>query len=122
MIQAIILENRMRFFVEQYIQSLFFSPINPWRDSMADLSGYYSTWSPRLLSILRIVAAFLFIQHGTQKILGFPLNPGDQWASPEFLSLRWFAGGLELFGAILLIVGLFTRPVAFLLLAHMAVA
>jgi len=89
---------------------------------MADLSGYYSTWSPRLLSILRIVAAFLFIQHGTQKILGFPLNPGDQWASPEFLSLRWFAGVLELFGGILLIVGLFTRPVAFILSGQMAVA
>jgi putative oxidoreductase len=89
---------------------------------MADLSGFYSTWSPRLLSILRIVAAFLFIQHGTQKILGFPLRPDAQWTAPEFFSLTWFAGILELFGGILLLVGLFTRPVAFILSGQMAVA
>ncbi len=89
---------------------------------MAELNGFYSTWSPRLLSILRIVAAFLFIQHGTQKILGFPLRPDAQWTAPEFLSLPWFAGYIELFGGLLLLVGLFTRPVAFILSGQMAVA
>jgi putative oxidoreductase len=89
---------------------------------MADLSGFYSTWSPRLLSILRIVAAFLFIQHGTQKILGYPLGPDAQWTAPEMFTMRWTAGVLELFGGILLLVGLFTRPVAFILSGQMAVA
>jgi len=89
---------------------------------MADLSGVYVTWAPRLLSILRIIAAFLFIQHGSNKILGFPLNQGDQWSSPEFLTMRWFAGVIELFGGILLLLGLFTRPVAFILSGQMAVA
>jgi putative oxidoreductase len=89
---------------------------------MADLSGFYSTWSPRLLSVLRIVAAFLFTQHGTQKILGFPLRQEAQWTAPEMFSLTWFAGILELFGGILLLAGLFTRPVAFILSGQMAVA
>jgi putative oxidoreductase len=89
---------------------------------MADQSGFYSTWSPRLLSILRIIASFLFIQHGTNKILGYPLNPGDQWNAPELFTMRWFAGVLELFGGILLLLGLFTRPVAFILSGQMAVA
>ena len=52
------------------------------------------TWSPRLLSILRIVAALIFMEHGTQKLLGFP--PLDRPA-PELLSLSGIAGVLELF-------------------------
>jgi putative oxidoreductase len=54
-----------------------------------------SVWAPRLLSILRIVAALLFMEHGTQKLLGFP--PIEN--SPAFLSLSWIAGVLELAGA-----------------------
>jgi len=75
-------------------------------------------WAPRVLSILRIVAALLFFEHGTAKLLGFP--PSDH--SPEVLSLSWIAGALELVGGALLIVGLFTRPVAFILAGEMAVA
>ena len=76
-------------------------------------------WAPRLLSILRIVAALIFFEHGTQKLLGFP--PSDRGA-PEMLSLSWIAGFLEITGGALLIVGLFTRPVAFILSGLMACA
>ncbi|WEX11990.1 DoxX family protein [Chelativorans sp. AA-79] len=77
-----------------------------------------SLWTPRVLSILRIVAAFLFLEHGTQKLLGFPASE----FSPDMLFLPWIAGLLELVGGVLLILGLFTRPVAFLLSGQMAVA
>ena len=76
-------------------------------------------WAPRVLSILRIVAALIFFEHGTQKLLGFP--PSDRPA-PEMFALPWFAGVLELVGGALLIVGLFTRPVAFVLSGLMAFA
>jgi putative oxidoreductase len=82
-------------------------------------AGHLETvWAPRVLSILRIVAALLFFEHGTAKLLGFPASPH----SPEFLSLSWIAGALELIGGPLLIVGLFTRPVAFILSGQMAFA
>jgi putative oxidoreductase len=77
-----------------------------------------AVWAPRVLSILRIVAALLFFEHGTSKLLGFP--PSDH--SPELLSLSWIAGALELVGGAFLIVGLFTRPVAFILSGEMAFA
>jgi putative oxidoreductase len=76
-------------------------------------------WAPRLLSILRIVAALIFMAHGTQKILGFPLAPNG---GPAAFSLPWIAGVLELFGGALLILGLFVRPVAFVLSGLMAAA
>ena len=75
-------------------------------------------WAPRVLSILRIVAALIFMAHGTQKLLGFPASE----MSPAFLSLPWIAGVLELFGGALLAIGLFTRPVAFVLSGLMAAA
>lgn len=77
-----------------------------------------SPWAPRVLSILRIVAALIFFEHGTQKLLGFP--PTDN--PPAFLSLSWIAGVLELVGGALLALGLFTRPVAFILSGEMAFA
>lgn len=75
-------------------------------------------WAPRILSVLRIVAALLFLEHGTQKILGFPGHPNP----PVLLSLSGIAGLLELIGGALLLVGLFSRPVAFLLSGEMAFA
>jgi putative oxidoreductase len=75
-------------------------------------------WAPRVLSILRVVAALLFFEHGTAKLFGFPPSPH----SPEILSLPWIAGVLEVVGGALLVVGLFTRPVAFILSGQMAVA
>ncbi|NEU14189.1 DoxX family protein [Methylobacterium sp. BTF04] len=79
-----------------------------------------STWAPRLLSILRIVSGLLFLEHGTQKLLGFPARMGGGGA-PELLSLMGAAGLLELVGGALILLGLFTRPVAFLLSGQMAV-
>ena len=77
-----------------------------------------TVWAPRVLSILRIVAALIFFEHGSQKLLGFP--PTD--SPPGVLSLSWVAGALELVGGALLAVGLFTRPVAFVLSGEMAFA
>nr|WP_090521343.1 DoxX family protein [Paracoccus isoporae] len=70
-------------------------------------------------SVLRIVSALIFMAHGTQKILGIPAS--DR-AFPEIMSRFWIAGMLELIGGALLIVGLFSRPVAFVLSGLMAFA
>lgn len=75
-------------------------------------------WAPRMLSVLRIVTALLFLAHGTQKLLGFPASEG----MPDPFTMGWIAGVLELFGGGLLALGLFTRPVAFVLSGQMAVA
>ncbi|KQP20284.1 DoxX family protein [Methylobacterium sp. Leaf100] len=79
------------------------------------------TWAPRLLSVLRIMAGLLFLAHGTQKLLGFPARMGGGGA-PELVSLIGMAGLLELVGGALIVLGLFTRPVAFVLSGQMAVA
>lgn len=75
--------------------------------------------SSRMLSVLRIVAALLFMSHGMQKILGFPVAPH---APIPLFSLIGVAGLLELVGGALLLLGLFTRPVAFVLSGEMAFA
>jgi putative oxidoreductase len=78
-------------------------------------------WAPRLLSVLRIVAALIFLFHGTQKLFGFPpLAPGG--AAPAAFSLIWVAAVLELVLGGLLLVGLFTRPAAFVASGEMAFA
>ena len=77
-------------------------------------------WSPRALAIMRIVTGFLFMQHGSMKVLGFPYD-AMQAATP-IASLEGVAGLLELAGGCLILLGLFTRPVAFLLSGEMAVA
>ncbi len=77
-------------------------------------------WAPHLRSVLRVVAGFLFIAHGTQKLFGVPATgPRDPI---ELFSLVGVAGVLETFGGLLLLLGLFTRPVAFILSGQMAVA
>lgn len=75
-------------------------------------------WAPRMLSVLRIIAALIFFAHGTEKILGFPV--ADR--VPAAFSLSWIAGVLELIGGGLLVLGMFTRPVAFVLSGLMAAA
>jgi putative oxidoreductase len=86
------------------------------------LTARWSTWAPSLLSVLRIIAAFLFMQFGTAKLFAFPgaVVPGG--GTVAVASLPGIAGVLEAFGGALLLLGLFTRPVAFLLSGEMAVA
>jgi len=78
-----------------------------------------TNWEPRFLSVLRIMSSLLFLEHGTLKFLGFPAS--DK-AAPELTPLSGMAGVLELFGGALLVLGLFTRPVALLLSGMMAFA
>jgi putative oxidoreductase len=85
---------------------------------MAKVDSRWRGWAPRLLSILRIVTAFLFMQHGAQKLFGF-LGARQ---SPAPFTQAWIAGALEFFGGLLVLLGLFTRPVAFILSGMMAVA
>jgi putative oxidoreductase len=86
---------------------------------MADLNSIGTLWESRLLSVLRIVTAFLFLTHGGQKLFGFP---APMPMPVELFSMVGFAGMLEFWGGLFLLLGLFTRPVAFLLSGEMAVA
>jgi putative oxidoreductase len=82
--------------------------------------AFISKWSQEILSALRIVAAFMFMQHGAQKMFGFPVASNREF---ELISLNpGLIGVLEVFGGALLLVGLFTRPVAFVLSGSMAFA
>ena len=74
-------------------------------------------------SLLRIVTGALFMQHGVQKLFGLLVDPSRPWGGPPpIFSQFWFAGVLETFGGLLIVLGLLTRPVAFLLSGEMAVA
>lgn len=79
---------------------------------------FSTAYAGKALGLLRIVAALLFIEHGTSKLLGFPPFP---MGAPPVGSLFWIAGVIELVGGALLLVGLLSRPVAFLLSGEMAV-
>jgi len=81
-----------------------------------------SKLSDLALTALRIVTGFLFFCHGAQKLLGWFVEPGSQRMALAFPQLPWFAGVLELVGGALIVLGLLTRPVAFLLSGEMAVA
>ena len=84
------------------------------------MEHFAETWRPQLLSVLRIVTALLFIPHGTAKLFGWPHVA--YFDNLEIFSLMGVAGLLEGFGGLLLLVGLFTRPVAFVLSGLMAAA
>jgi len=84
-----------------------------------EMRAYLAPWSPQLLSILRIITGFLLIAHGTQKWFSFPA-PFPQ--PVELMPRLGVAGTLELVGGALMILGLFTRPVAFILSGLMAFA
>ncbi|WEK42217.1 MAG: DoxX family protein [Candidatus Sphingomonas colombiensis] len=80
----------------------------------------WSSWSPRVLSLLRLIAALLFMQHGLMKLFHFP---GPQPGVPSPLpSLLFAAALLEVAGGALLALGLFTRPIAFVVSGEMAFA
>ena len=77
-------------------------------------------YAPYALAALRIATALIFMAHGTQKLFGFPALP--EGGQPPAFSLFWIGGVLELVGGLLILVGLFTRPVAFVLAGEMAAA
>ena len=78
-----------------------------------------SVWALRLLSIVRIFVALLYLQHGLSKYLSFPGSPP---ANFQIASLYGLAGAIEIVGSLLLLIGLFTRPAAFVMSGEMAVA
>jgi len=81
---------------------------------------FFEAWTPRALAALRLITSYLYMQHGTAKLLHVPRLPMfDQLA---VLSPIGFAGILEIVGSLLILLGLFTRPVAFILSGEMAVA
>ena len=87
---------------------------------ISNLEDSLSKWKSEIHGLLRITSAYMFMLHGTQKMFGFPVE-----AYSEFVLLSvvpGFAGVLQVFGGALLLVGLFTRPVAFVLSGHMAFA
>ncbi len=84
------------------------------------MSARFSSYAPAMLSILRIVAALIFLEHGTQKLLGFP--PGGPPNPPAAMTLLWFAGMIEMIPGALLALGLYTRTAAFLAAGEMAFA
>ena len=77
-------------------------------------------WAGPALSLLRIVAAILFLEHGTAKLLGFPGLPAGM-PMPAAMSLPWIAGAIELIAGLLLLVGLLSRPAAFIASGEMAI-
>jgi putative oxidoreductase len=88
----------------------------------SDLLSRWRSWAPYHLSILRVIAASLFVHVGTAKLFAFPAAILPDGATAPVGTLIWFAGVLEAFGGLCLLAGLFTRPVAFLLSGQMAVA
>jgi putative oxidoreductase len=86
----------------------------------ASMDKFSQTWSPRLLSVLRIMTTLLLLQHGTAKFFGFPHF--EAFDNMQYVSLLGAAGVLELVGGLLMLIGLLTRPVAFILSGFMAAA
>ena len=86
---------------------------------MTTVTDRLNAYAPYFLSVLRIVAALLFIAHGTGKYFGFP---AIGMPTPSPLSLFGFAGLIEIIGGLLLLVGLYARAAAFVMSGEMAVA
>jgi putative oxidoreductase len=89
-----------------------------WRKDGAPYPFRSPKWTPYLLSLMRFMIGYMYIQHGTEKLWGYPSGRIDR----DFLSLHGFAGLLELPGGILMMLGLFVRPASFVLSGQMAVA
>ncbi|HXQ42550.1 MAG TPA: DoxX family protein [Candidatus Udaeobacter sp.] len=82
--------------------------------------AWLAAWSPSMLSLFRAMTALLFLEHGTAKIFGFPHVA--MFDGLSLVSLLGLTGAIEIAGSALLLLGIFTRPVAFLLSGEMAVA
>jgi len=83
---------------------------------------FLSVWEPQILGASRIVTALLYTTHGCNKLLGFPLREGQDFEFPEVGSLRLISGSLELIGGPIIALGLWSRPLSFLMSGHMAFA
>jgi len=90
--------------------------------SAENLTSRWAVWAPRLQSVLRIIAALIFMEAGTMKLFAFPAGMPPDGSTAKFFSQVWLGGFLEVFGGALMLIGLFTRPVAFILSGEMAVA
>lgn len=88
----------------------------------SSLGSKWQSWGPRIQSVLRIMAAATFTLAGTMKLFAFPSGVSPGGGTVRLMSELGVAGILETFGGALLTLGLFTRPVAFLLSGEMAVA
>jgi putative oxidoreductase len=87
---------------------------------MAQTEEFRVIWRPRALAVLRIVTAFLILQHATSKFFGMPHVA--YFDNLQVFSLIGLAGAIELVGGVLLLLGLFTRPAAFILCGELAFA
>lgn len=84
--------------------------------------NFPANWEPALKSILRIVAALTFMMSGTMKLFAFPVGMPPDGGTAQLLTEVGIGGFLEMFGGFLMLIGLFTRPVAFILAGEMAIA
>lgn len=82
----------------------------------------WASFAPQVLGILRIIAAFVFMLTGTSKLFAFPVGMPPDDSTAQFMTQAWIGGVLEVFGGGLVLIGLFTRPVTFILSGMMAVA
>lgn len=89
---------------------------------MPNIFAKWPTWAPQLLSVLRIVAAFIFMTSGTMALFAFPAGIPPDGGTVPLWSQLWIGAVLEVVGGGLVLLGLFTRPVAFVLSGEMAVA
>ena len=91
-------------------------------DTGRSLTSRWSAWAPRFLSMMRIIAGLFFVLYGTTKLFAWPAAVMPGGGTAPLASLAGVAGALELVGGAFLLLGLFTRPVAFLISGEMAVA
>jgi len=88
----------------------------------SQVTGKWAAWAPRLLSVLRIVAAFMFMQAGAMKLFAIPTGMPPDGSTAVMWTQVWLGGILEFYGGALILIGVFTRPIAFILSGMMAVA
>jgi putative oxidoreductase len=89
---------------------------------MNKIASWWSSWQGEILSLLRIVAAAMFMLAGSSKLFAFPIGMPPNGQTAAFGTQIWIGGALEVFGGLLMLLGLFSRPVAFILSGEMAVA